>query len=213
VAKGTPVARMNTGIDGGMNRVFASKLPDGSTGLSEGGYGQGLSLIALSRAPGTIPSTVNPPRGPVTSPQEPLMASMAPAPASTRVASAAPSAQSDDGFFSSLARKVGFGAADTTVTAQPAPAKPRVIEAKRNETPPRPEGTAPKAAASKAAETKAAETKAAETKQAAARPPLKPSLAADPPAAAAPPAKDSPVAGSQPIMSANSFESRFSAVK
>jgi len=208
VAKGTPVARMNTGIDGGMNRVFASKLPDGSTGLSEGGYGQGLSLIALSRAPGTIPSTVNPPRGPVTSPQEPLMASMAPAPASTRVASAAPSAQSDDGFFSSLARKVGFGAADTTVTAQPAPAKPRVIEAKRNETPPRPEGTAPKAAASKAVE-----TKAAETKQAAARPLLKPSLAADPPAAAAPPAKDSLVAGSQPIMSANSFESRFSAVK
>ena len=84
VAKGTPVARMNTGIDGGMNRMFASKLPDGSTGLSEGGYGQGLSLVALSRAPGTIPSTVNPPRGPVTSPQEPLMASMAPAPARPR---------------------------------------------------------------------------------------------------------------------------------
>jgi murein L,D-transpeptidase YafK len=209
VAKGTPVARMNTGIDGGMNRVFASKLPDGSTGLSEGGYGQGLSLVALSRAPGTIPSTVNPPRGPVTSPQEPLMASMAPAPApSTRVASAASSAQSDEGFFSSLARKVGFGAtADTTVTAQPTPAKPRIIEAKRNETPSRPEGAVPKAAAPKAAE-----TKAVETKQASARPPLKPSLS-DPPAAAPPPAKDSLVAGSQPIMSANSFESRFSAIK
>src|SRR5260370_6769685 len=57
ISKGTPVARTNTGIDGGMNRVFASKLPDGSTGLSEDG--QGLSLVALSRAPGTIPSTVN----------------------------------------------------------------------------------------------------------------------------------------------------------
>src|SRR5712675_256158 len=93
VAKGTPVARINTGIDGGMNRVFASKLPDGSTGLSEGGDGQGLSLVALSRAPGTIPSHVNPPRGPVTSPEEPLAASMAPAqapPPATRVASAAP---------------------------------------------------------------------------------------------------------------------------
>ena len=50
IAKGTPVARINTGIDGGMNRVFAAKLPDGSTGLSEGGESQGLSLASLSRA-------------------------------------------------------------------------------------------------------------------------------------------------------------------
>ena len=55
VAKGTPMARLNTGIDGGMNKVFASKLPNGSTGLSDGGDGQGLSLLAMSRAPGTIP--------------------------------------------------------------------------------------------------------------------------------------------------------------
>jgi len=46
-----------------MNRVFASKLPDGSTGLSEGGDGQGLSLVALSRAPGTIPRTLIPRAG------------------------------------------------------------------------------------------------------------------------------------------------------
>src|ERR1700710_192395 len=55
ISRGTPVARTNTGIDGGMNRVFAAKLPDASTGLSEGGEGQSLSLVALSRAPGTIP--------------------------------------------------------------------------------------------------------------------------------------------------------------
>jgi hypothetical protein len=205
ISRGTPVARTNTGIDGGMNRVFAAKLPDASTGLSEGGEAQGLSLAALSRAPGTIPSTVNPPRGPVTSPQEPLVASMAPAQApapTTRVASAAPNAQSD-GFFSNLARKVGLGgaAADTTASAQPIPAKPKVIEAKRNE--PRPEAPAPKAAA----------PKASDTKQAAARPPLKPANA-DPEAAAAPPAaKDGLVAGAQPIVQANSFESRFSAFK
>src|ERR1700686_1580083 len=117
ISKGPPVARINTGIDGGMNKVFAARLPDGSTGLSEGGEGQGLSLAAFSRAPGTIPATVNPPHGPVTSPQEPLMASMAPAQAlapATRVASAAPSGQSD-GFFSSLARRAGLGgSADTT---------------------------------------------------------------------------------------------------
>jgi len=209
ISRGTPVARINTGIDGGMNRVFASKLPDGSTGLSEGGEGQGLSLLALSRAPGTIPSTVNPPRGPVTSPQEPLVASMAPAPApapATRVAAAAPNAQSD-GFFSNLARKIGFGgAADTTASAQPIPAKPKVIEARRNE--PAPKATAaPKTAAA---------PKAPETKQASAQhPPLKPSLSEAPPAAPAAAAAASPglVAGSQPIVQANSFESRFSAFK
>jgi murein L,D-transpeptidase YafK len=214
ISRGTPVARMNTGIDGGMNRVFAAKLPDGNTGLSEGSDGQGLSLLALSRAPGTIPSTVNPPRGPVTSPQEPLVASMAPAPASappTRVASAAQNTQSD-GLFSNLARKMGLGgSADTTATAQPVPTKPKVIEAKRNEPTARPEASVPKAAAAP----KAADTKAADTKQASARPPLKPSVS-DTPAAAlapAPAAKDGLVAGSQPIVQANSFESRFSAAK
>jgi hypothetical protein len=168
---------------------------------------QGISLLTMARAPGTIPSTVNPPRGPVTSPDEPLVASMAPAAApATRVASAAPqpaTAQSD-GFFSNLARKVGLSgsiAADNTASAPPpAPAKPKVVEARRGETPPRPEAAIPKA------------TKP-ETKQVAARPPLKPTVSDQQTAAAPPPAKDSLVAGSQPIVQANSFESRFSAVK
>src|SRR3979411_1082495 len=152
IARGTPVARMNTGIDGGMNRVFAAKLPDGATGLSEGGDGQGLSLAALTRAPGTIPAHVNPPRGPVSSPDEPLAASMA-APAQApapppRVASAAPSAQSD-GFFSNLARKVGIGGSSDTTASAPVPAKPKVIEAKRSE-PPRSEAALPKAPAAAA---------------------------------------------------------------
>ena len=161
VAKGTPVARMNTGIDGGMNKVFAAKLPDGNTGLSDGGEGQSLSLLALSRAPGTIPSHVNPPHPP--SLEEPAVAATTPAP-STRVATAAPSTQSD-GFFSSLARKVGLGgaAADTTASAPPpaTAAKPKAIAARRTE--PHPE------AAHKP-----------ETKQAAARPPLKPSISDTP---------------------------------
>jgi len=214
IEKGTPVARLNTGIDGGMNKVFAARVPNGSTGLSEGGEGQGLSLLTMARAPGTIPATVNPPHGPVTSPQEPLVASMAPAPTpapATRVASAAPNAQSD-GFFSNLARKVGLSgaiAADTTASAPsgPAvPAKPKVVEAKRNE-------PAALAKASKP-ETSKPETSKPDTKQAAARPPLKPSVS-DTAAASAPEpaAKDAVVAGSAPIVQANSFESRFSAVK
>jgi murein L,D-transpeptidase YafK len=201
IARGTPVARMNTGIDGGMNKVFASKLPDGNTGLSDGGDSQSLSLVALSRAPGTIPPTVNPPHGPVTSPAEPLTASMAPSEAPAHVASATSNAESG-GIFSSFARKVGFGgAADTTASAQATPPKPKVIEAKRNE-PPRPEASTAKASKP-------------EIKQATAHPPAKPALSYAP-AAAAPDAaapKDGLVSGAQPIVQANSFESRFSAVK
>jgi hypothetical protein len=201
VARGTPVAKLNTGIDGGMNQVFASHVPGGSTGLSEGGAGQGLSLLALSRAPGTIPGTVNPPRAPWQAQQggdEPVVAAAPPA-QGTRVASAAP-AQSE-GFFASLGRKIGIGGADTTAATPPpaAPAKPKA-EAK----------PLPKA------------FKPVETKQAAAsRPPLKPSVTdapaapapAPPASAAAPPPKDTLVAGSQPIVQSNSFDSRFSAVK
>jgi hypothetical protein len=206
VSKGVPVARLNSGIDGGMNQIFASHVPGGSTGLSEGGDGQGLTLLSMSRAPGTIPGTVNPPRAPwqgadeppVTAAAAPMQAPASQAPA-TRVASAAPAAapQQSEGFFSSLARKVGIGSAtaDTTATTPPpaaAPAKPKA-EAK----------PLPKA------------FKPAETKQAAA-PRLKPSVSDDAPAAADPapaPAKPNLVAGAQPIVPPNSFDSRFSAAK
>jgi murein L,D-transpeptidase YafK len=212
VAKGTPVAQLNTGIDGGMHRVFAARVPNGNTGLSEAGPGPSLFAATEEKAPGTIPDTVNPPRGPVTSPNEPLAASLGRPPStstasSTRVASAAPVAQSvapaqsgeSEGFFSSLARKVGLGgnaAADTTATTTPqpttTPAKPKVADAK-----PKPAKT--------------------DTKQASAKPALKPAVtdtAADTPApAAAPAASNSLVAGAQPVVSANSFESRFSAGK
>ena len=136
IARGTPVARTNTGIDGGMNKVFAARVPDGNTGLSEGGDGQGLSLLSVARAPGTIPSHVNPPRAPsdnilMGAPEEPKIA-VAPAPSAgpTRVANAAPPAQ-NEGFFSSLARKVGIGGTADATASTPPPAKPKVIEAKR----------------------------------------------------------------------------------
>ena len=219
VAKGTPVAQINTGIDGGMHRVFAAKLPNGNTGLSEGG--SGLALFNTDKAPGTIPDTVNPPRGPVTSPEQPLAASLTPASSSTatsssstRVAAAAPSAQStesteSEGFFSSLARKVGLGGASadaTATTQQSAPARSKTADTK----PPRPDGSIPKASK---------EPSKGETKQASTKPPLKPAVTdtaanAPAPAPAAPAApQNSLVAGAQPIVSANSFENRFSATK
>jgi murein L,D-transpeptidase YafK len=205
IAKGTPVARANTGIDGGMHRVFAARVPEGNTGLSESGDG---SLSLMARAPGTVPSHVNPPRAPAESrtpsenlltgtPEQPkLVAAPAPAtaPAPTRVANAAPTAQ-NDGFFSNLARKVGLGGA-ADATASTPPSKPKAPETKRSE-PPRPE--APKATAPKPDAKHAAAT---------GRPPLKPSVDA-----AAPAAKDNLVSGSVPIVPTNSFDSRFGAVK
>jgi murein L,D-transpeptidase YafK len=193
IAKGTPVARMNTGIDGGMNKVFAAALPNGDTGLSEGGRGQGLSLIP-ARLPGTIPMAhVNPPHAP----DDPVVAAAAAPGPRAQVASAAPNADSG-GFFSNLARKVGFGgsaAAETTAAATPPPpvlSKPKVTEARRSE-PLHPD---------------ASEAKATKQAQASPRPPLKPSVTdpSNPPAA-----RDGTVAGSQAIVPANSFDSRFSA--
>jgi len=184
-----------------MNKIFAARVPDGNTGLSEGGDGQGLSLLSMSRAPGTIPSHVNPPRAPsdnllLGAPEEPKIA-VAPTPTAgpTRVANAAPNAQSD-GFFSSLARKVGLGGSSDATASTP-PAKPKVIEAKRTE-PPRAEAAVPKTTAA--------------PKQAAAKPQLKPSVS-DAPAQAPAPTANSQVAGSAPIMSSNSFDSRFGAMK
>jgi murein L,D-transpeptidase YafK len=194
VARGTPVAKMNTGIDGGMNRVFAAALPDGNTGLSEGGDGGGGLSLALNKLPGTIPvAHVNPPHAP----DDPAFAVAAPAPtvapnSVTRVASAAPNAQSD-GFFSNLARKVGLGTADTTASTTPAP-PPAPVKPKAN-------AALPKNAAPKAADTKLAAT----------RPALKPSVTDT--AAAPAPASNGMVAGAQPIVAPNSFDSRFSATK
>jgi murein L,D-transpeptidase YafK len=204
IAKGTPVAKLNTGIDGGMNLIFAARVPGGNTGLSEGGDGQALALSGFSKAPGTIPSTVNPPRMPG-SDDAAVAAAAAPAPVAapapaaapaptTRVASAAPNAQSD-GLFSSLARKIGLGSApDTTSTTPPPPAP-----AKQS-----------KAADAKPATPKVAAAKPADTRQAANRPPFKPAASEAEPAAAP---RDGLVAGAQPIVQTNSFDSRFSATK
>ncbi|WP_338829628.1 murein L,D-transpeptidase family protein [Bradyrhizobium sp. 27S5] len=203
VSKGTPVARLNTGIDGGMNAIFASKIPEGNTGLSEGGDSQSLQSMSLARAPGTIPGTVNPPRPNLAVQQEqPVVAttsSTTPSP-TTRVASANASDKSE-GFFSSFARKVGIGGtADATPAAATkppaavaaAPAKPKVAEAKPQSV----VRVAPKA----------------EPKQAA-KPAPKPSVTDTAAAAPAPAATGTQLAGSAPVVQSNSFDTRFSAVK
>lgn len=204
ISKGTPMARMNTGIDGGMNKIFASKLPEGSTGLSEGGDSQSLQSLTLARAPGTIPSTVNPPKPNLAPPEEPVVAvSTTSSMSSTRVASATPATKSDqqsEGFFSSLARKVGIGAtADANAAATSVPlsapaavAKPKAVESKPTETKPSSVvRVAPKP----------------DTKLAAAKPALKPTVTD------ASAAQDAQLSGSQPIVQPHSFDSRFGAMK
>jgi murein L,D-transpeptidase YafK len=221
VARGTPVARMNTGIDGGMNKIFAAKIPEGSTGLSEEAEGSTLQMLAMSRAPGTIPGTVNPPKpnfsSTATSPQEePVVAVAAPA-TSTRVAAAAP-AEKSGGFFANLGRKMGMGTAETTATTPPPQATASVAPATTPATPPS-AASRLKAAVTRfvpghdaskdksvAAAKPAEPAKPAETKVAATRPALKPSVsdgAAD----------GAQMAGAAPVVSSNSFDSRFGAVK
>ncbi|MBI5261031.1 MAG: hypothetical protein HY852_04345 [Bradyrhizobium sp.] len=210
VAKGTPVARLNTGVDGGMNKVFASRIPNGNTGLSEGS--EGMSLLAMSRAPGTIPSHVNPPKMPdLSTPDQPAVAaSTAPPPstraAATRVAAVSQGNQSES-IFSSFARKVGLGSADTTATtSQPAaataPARPKAAD-----TQPAPRTVV----AAHPAESRPAAASRSETRQVAARPSLKPSVTDN--AAATTDKKEGQLSGAAPIVPANSFESRFSAFK
>ncbi|MGH6780356.1 MAG: L,D-transpeptidase family protein [Bradyrhizobium sp.] len=208
VAEGTPVAKLDTGIDGGMNEVFAAHVLGASTGLSDGGKGQGLSLAALKPAPGTIPPWVNPPHAPGSpGPNEPAVAVAARAAApAAQVASATPSGRRRPrGVLARLTRKVGLrgATADTTATGAVPPsahAKPKVkvAEMKHHERPLHEVSTAKTA-------------KRAKTRLAAAnRPPLKPSVSDTPTPR---PAENTLVAGAQPVMQASSFQSRFSAIK
>lgn len=234
VAKGTPVARMNTGIDGGMNKIFAAKIPEGSTGLSEGAEGTTLQMLAMAKAPGTIPGHVNPPKpnleavASAPAPQEEPVVAVS-APAATRVAAAAPADKSQSGgFFSNLGRKIGIGSAETTATTSPPPQQTTasVTPAAAPATPP---STAARIKAAvtrmvpgrdtskdankdaKATTTTAARPAEApkpqpDTRLAASRPALKPSVTDGA-------GEATQIMGAAPVVSSNSFESRFGAVK
>jgi hypothetical protein len=204
ISRGTPTARLNTGIDGGMNAVFASKVQNGQTGLSEPESFSLASYLQLPTAEPTpvinLPPSVNPPRAPEAQPS--LVASQnATAP---RVASATERGAISGGFFNSLGKK-------------PAPT---------------PGETAPVTTASTTASKPAtAATAQAALKPPAnvpgARPPgvreLKPSMQADANkpapalaqanAAAAPANSGQAIAGAQPVVPANSFDSRWSSFR
>ncbi|MEI9926262.1 MAG: hypothetical protein WDN50_25455 [Bradyrhizobium sp.] len=215
VAKGTPVARMNTGIDGAHEPGVRGQDPRWQHRTVGWRWrprpAAGVPTTARARA--TIPAGVNPPRGQVTSPDEPLLASTA----SDRI---------DD------ARRLGGSrphpsptkASSAASPARSASATPTADTTRYNRASHRRPGSQAEAAASRrlAFRRPAAAPKTdiktdikTDTKQAAARPPLKPTVTdtAAAPAPAAPAAGNSMVAGAQPIVSANSFDSRFSAAK
>ena len=180
-----------------MNQVFASHVPGGNTGLSEGGEGQGLSLRA-SRAPGTIPSTVNPPQRPARTTaaalgragrHRPRLRRAAPRDARRRRLRRSAIGR----LLRSLARKVGTRRRrrhDREHRRRAGQAENGRRQAQRT------------AAARGLDAEDTSKPKPAETKQvAAARPAPKPQLSETPPPTGARAPKDTLVAGAQPIVS------------
>jgi hypothetical protein len=203
VARNEPTAPLKRGIDGGMNAVFAAKLPDGQTGLSDGRTFTFASSSSYDDVPATLPYQINPPRAPDQQPTTSVVtpsADGAPAAASaaattasaTRVASA--EAPAKEGFLSGLARKMGFGKKPETDTAATAAApKPKVAELKPAKPAPAP----------------AAKPAAPRIESASAQAALKPAIQDT----GKPEGTTGTVPGSQPVVSSNSFDSRFSAFR
>jgi murein L,D-transpeptidase YafK len=205
ISRGTPSVVARKGIDGGMHALFAAKTPNGNTGYSEA---KNYSFAAYAAVP-AVPPSVNPPAspdGPVVAASQAtnggdfLSASSAPvpAPAATRAEPAKPQAASpvrvasasssgSEGFFSSLARKIGIGGSDTTASTTSAPAKQAAPPSVKQQKPPVVAAIKPPAP-----------VKSNETRSAAK------------PASSEPKERDTAMAGAQPIVPTNSFDSRWS---
>jgi len=210
VNRGVPTARLNTGIDGGMNAVFASKL-NAQTGLSDPGEFSLANFMQLSSppaAPGTIPQYVNPPHPPETQQAAATPPAAAPQPA-PKVATADRGGISG-GFFSSLSKKpapsetttasttASTGAAPSGGSAKP-PAHPAPVTASLAPRPPfaaaaKPAGSQPAAAPTQAAQ--------GQTQGQTATKPATQAYAAD-----------QTITGAAPAMPANSFDSRWSSLR
>lgn len=200
INRGTPSVVARKGIDGGMHALFAAKTPNGSTGLSDP---KGSSLVAYSGVP-PVPPNVNPPApaegavafaatpssngGDFLSTSNPTPARAEPAkPPSAGVRVASAPSSGTEGFFSSLARKIGLGGRDSDTTATTPPVKQAA---------PRPR---PKPAVQHAEKPPAPPAKPAETR-----------VVAKPAPASEPKERDTAMAGAQPIMPSNAFENRWS---
>jgi murein L,D-transpeptidase YafK len=112
--KGTPAAPIRTGSDGGMNEVFLASLRPREVRDAAGN----VRMIMETRAPGTVPVAVNPPRAPERAGAE-SAAGTAPAPKDQVAAASA-----DSGTV--FTRWFGSGGANNKAAPPPhaSPAKP-----------------------------------------------------------------------------------------
>jgi len=222
VNRGVPTARLNTGIDGGMNAVFASKVQNGQTGLSDPGEFSLANFMQLSSppAPGTIPQYVNPPHAPE---GQPVVAAAAPAAspaaapaaqpaAAPKVAAATDRGGISGGFFSSLSKKPAPSettTASTTTASTPAAGTSAAGTAAKPPVQPAPTTASlalrPPFAVSAAKPANTSPAPAAPAQTAQAQTAQKPATQAY--------ATDQTISGAQPALPTNSFDSRWSSMR
>jgi murein L,D-transpeptidase YafK len=215
--RGTAVAPVRTGADGGMHPVVVAAVKNNQIGVAP------QEALFVSTPPGTIPATVRPPRLPELA-GAPAMDNVAPAkpePA-TQMAIAAsdkPAARSTSSFFGSLFSSKTEKPAEQ-VAEKPAEKKPpllsrmaTIVGLRKPET----KDAAPKDATPKP-QTRVASHGAIKPKTAEAAPPKSAEAKAEAPAAApapAPaPAPATPaMSGAAPVVPAGTFDSRWSGVR
>jgi murein L,D-transpeptidase YafK len=199
IARGTPVAPIRTGMDGGMNPAFQGKYKTSLVRTADGT----VRTLVEERGPGTVAYT--------DSPREPQQAADNTVVASASAHTGSQSSASGN-FFSRL---FGGGSGEDKkpqpTTAQPAAQAPasKPAPVRTATAVPKP---APKVEPKQEARAQPPQPKAQQPAQPA------PSQAAQPEqpkvtASASPPATGGLLAGAQPVVPAGSFESRWSAMR
>ena len=194
--RNVPTAPVRTGVDGGMNPVFLAALRK-KDGLFDNN-GRFTGIESTAKAPGTIPTHVNPPRDPSDATGSTIALASSES-KSVQVASAGPS--SGGNFFSNL---FSFGRSDPP--AQPAPAQANLPKPKANP-PAKPAQTMTASAKPKT------QPQAPSTRSAGAAPQQQQQQQADAYADATPakPASNALLNGAAPTVPAGGFENRFGA--
>ena len=210
ISQNVPTAPPNTGTDGGMNRVFASKLENPTYTYDNEGH---LHVPPLQ--PGRLPPILSAARSEPATTASVTTASSSdsnsrgifsglfssrPSPSSTHVASADASSPSRTGFFGNLFSSKSDTAppASATAAATPAPPpKPKPVV--HSET-----ATAAGLRIKPVAEPKKNDTQDADASKATTAQPQKEANVAAPP-----PPKSGVMSGAQPVLPAGSFDSRW----
>jgi murein L,D-transpeptidase YafK len=209
------VAPLDTGTDGGMNRVFVAKLDDESYTYDNNGH-----IHVPPQQAGRLPPALSPPPGSESdtspaiaeAPQQPgtqipnafgnlFASSAAAAPAPS--ASSGASAQDHSGFFGGLfssghddAQQPDAAQAEQTATVAP--------------TPPKPKASVRQTAAARPKPTTAHNTEPPQEADAKPKPKSQPEQQAN---ASAPPNNGGLISGAQPVVPAGNFDSRWSGVQ